>query len=43
MIKGQNEIAPIDSNLSNDNRTTLIKIIKVSFSHQISIHQSHLF
>ncbi len=29
MMKGQDEIVPIDLNLSNDNRTTLTRIIKV--------------
>lgn len=29
MIKGQNDIVPIDLNLANENRTALTQIIKV--------------
>jgi hypothetical protein len=41
MMKGPDEIIPIDMNLSNDNRTALTRIIKVCIS--IKFNQSHFF
>jgi hypothetical protein len=42
MIQGQDEIVPIDLNLSNDNRTTFTRIIKVIYLFK-DIYQYHFF
>lgn len=37
LIKGQDEIVPVDLNLSDDNRTALTRIIKVQFFYSLTI------
>jgi hypothetical protein len=39
LMKGQDEILPIDLNLSNDNRTAFIRILKVPFFSSSNTYQ----